>query len=68
MHVKGHIETLKVLLSHGASVNTSSDQSTPLIGGCLSGCADTVELLLRHGAQVDQEAGGFSALMVAIVL
>ena len=47
----GHTEIVKLLLEHGAAVNTqSNDGGTALHAAAFLGRAETVKLLLEHGA------------------
>ena len=49
----GRLEVMRLLLSYGASVNSSSvDGMTPLHDACLAGRAECVVLLLDNGADV----------------
>lgn len=47
----GHIDIVKLLVSHGAKVNsTTRTNSTPLRAACFDGHLDTVKYLVAHGA------------------
>ena len=50
---KGHIDVVRVLLDHGAKVNTIDKMKTPLNSACFGGHLDIMRLLLEHGADVD---------------
>ena len=63
----GHLEIVKLLLSHGADVNAqSSSGNTPLMYACASGHAEVVRSLLEAGANVeDHNENGHTPLMEA---
>ncbi len=49
-----NVEVVKLLVTHGASVNIPScRKSTPLMGAAFSGKLDIVKYLVKHGANVD---------------
>ena len=50
---KGHIDTARVLLNHGADVKSGGRRGSPLYSACSGGHVETVRLLLEHGASVD---------------
>jgi ankyrin repeat protein len=50
---KGHIDVVRVLLDHGANVNTTDKKDTPLISAYRGGHLEIMRLLLEHGADVD---------------
>ena len=50
---KGHIDVVRVLLDHGANVNTLYKNKTPLISAYDNGHLGMMRLLLEHGADVD---------------
>ncbi|WP_080571789.1 ankyrin repeat domain-containing protein [Orientia tsutsugamushi] len=51
---KGYIEIIKLLLSHGANINsTNSSGNTPLICSVIAEHIEIVKLLLSHGADVN---------------
>ena len=49
---EGHLETVGVLLDHGADINQPSagDQTTPLLSAIINGYFDLALELLKHGA------------------
>lgn len=47
----GHIDIVKLLVSHGAKVNsTTRTNSTPLRAACFDGHLEIVKYLVAHGA------------------
>ena len=50
---KGHIDVVRVLLDHGADVNTIDKKNTPLCLAYDGGHLEIMQLLLEHGADVD---------------
>ena len=50
---KGHIDVVRVLLDHGANVNTIDKKNTPLRSAFDGGHLEIMRLLLEHGADVD---------------
>jgi hypothetical protein len=62
---KGHCETMRVLLAHGASVDaTNSHGCTPLIETAYNGKHDAAVVLLDRGAQIDlPDNDGWSPLI-----
>ncbi|KAH9985686.1 hypothetical protein BJV77DRAFT_1152736 [Russula vinacea] len=50
---KGHIDVVRVLLDHGANVNTIDKKKTPLTSAYGGRHLEIVRLLLEHGADVD---------------
>ena len=50
---KGHIDVVRVLLDHGANVNTSDKKNTPLISAYHGRHLEIMRLLLGNGADVD---------------
>ena len=50
---KGHIDVVRVLLDHGANVNTIDKRNTPLRSAYVGGHLEIMRLLLEHGADVD---------------
>jgi ankyrin repeat protein len=50
---KGHVDVVRVLLDHGANVNTMDKKNTPLSSACRGGHLEIMGLLLEHGADVD---------------
>ena len=68
--IEGHIETVKLLLEHGAQVNIEDDiMGSPLHMAILIGAhTDAVKLLLDHGADVNiQDHEGWSPLHIASI-
>ena len=63
----GHLEIVKLLISHGADVNAqSSSGNTPLMYACASGHAEVVRALLEAEANVeDHNENGHTPLMEA---
>jgi ankyrin repeat protein len=52
--VKGHSNTVKVLVEHGAHVDTQTPQGwSPLSIACELGKIEIIEILVDHGARVD---------------
>ncbi|KAH9997014.1 ankyrin repeat-containing domain protein, partial [Russula vinacea] len=49
----GHIDVVRVLLDHGANVNTIDKKNTPLFEAFDGGHLEIMRLLLEHGADVD---------------
>ncbi len=57
----GHVETVWLLISHGANVNAVARhplQVTPLHAALFGRQSDTARLLIRHGAGVNARRGG----------
>jgi ankyrin repeat protein len=50
---KGHVDVVRVLLDHGANVNTIGKKKTPLSLAYDRGHLEIMRLLLEHGADVD---------------
>lgn len=68
---KGHLDVARLLLDHGADVNSKAGaiQSFPLVESCLQGHTDMARLLLSRGANVNATlAPGETTLMCAAVL
>ena len=65
--IKGHTAVTKLLLEHGAEVNSGTNYGfSPLDGACFTGHTETVQLLVDHGAKVNVEDGNnYSSLMIA---
>jgi|GEM_PF-2365874 len=65
--VRGHLDTVQVLLEHGADVNAQDNTgSTALILAACYGHADIVRALLDHGADPNvHKEGSTTALMYA---
>lgn len=63
----GHVDIIRLLISHGADVNAqSSTGNTPLMYACAGGHVDAVKELLNHGANVeDHNENGHTPLMEA---
>lgn len=63
----GHVEIVRLLISHGADVNAqSSSGNTPLMYACAGGHEDVVLVLLEAGANVeDHNENGHTPLMEA---
>ncbi|GAB0092386.1 Ankyrin repeat [Sergentomyia squamirostris] len=63
----GHVDIIKLLISHGADVNAqSSTGNTPLMYACAGGHVAAVRELLAHGANVeDHNENGHTPLMEA---
>jgi len=53
----GHIDAARVLLDHGADVNTNTFGETPLGSAYFGGHGDVIQLLLERGANPDVEYG-----------
>jgi len=64
---QGHLEIVKLLISHGADVNAQSAcGNSPLMYACSSGHEDIVKELLNAGARVeDNNENGHTPLMEA---
>lgn len=63
----GHVEIIKLLISHNADVNAqSSTGNTPLMYACAAGHVDAVKELLAAGANIeDHNENGHTPLMEA---
>ncbi|XP_019876786.1 protein fem-1 homolog CG6966 isoform X2 [Aethina tumida] len=63
----GHLEIVKLLITHGAKVNsTTRTNSTPLRAACFDGHLDIVKYLVAHGADVEvANRHGHTCLMIA---
>lgn len=63
----GHLEIVRLLISHNADVNAhSSTGNTPLMFACTGGHLEVVKELLGHGANVEeQNENGHTPLMEA---
>lgn len=63
----GHIDIVKLLIQHGAKVNsTTRTNSTPLRAACFDGHLSIVEYLVRHGADIEvANRHGHTCLMIA---
>lgn len=63
----GHVDIIRLLISHGADVNAqSSTGNTPLMYACAGGHVAAVKELLTHGANVeDHNENGHTPLMEA---
>lgn len=63
----GHLDIVKLLLSHNADVNAHcATGNTPLMFACAGGQVDVVKVLLKHGANVEeQNENGHTPLMEA---
>ncbi|CAH0552652.1 unnamed protein product [Brassicogethes aeneus] len=63
----GHLEIVKLLISHGAKVNTTTrTNSTPLRAACFDGHLDIVKYLVQHGADIEvANRHGHTCLMIA---
>lgn len=54
-----NLETVRMLLGHGADVDRRNDRGqTPLGGVAFKGYEEIVALLLEHGADIDADNGG----------
>jgi ankyrin repeat protein len=64
---KGHIDIVRELLNHGASVNIADEYGyTPLYAAAEEGHVEVVRVLLNHGASVNiTDKNGFSPLYAA---
>lgn len=60
-----HLETAKLLIEHGANVNASSFEGTPLYLAVSKGNLDMVKFLLENGADVNMLHRFRSVLIVA---
>lgn len=50
----GHMDIVKLLISHGAEVNTiTRTNSTPLRAACFDGHLEIVKYLVQHGADIE---------------
>lgn len=50
----GHLDIVKLLITHGAKVNTTTrTNSTPLRAACFDGHLEIVKYLVQHGADVE---------------
>ncbi|KAH1026419.1 hypothetical protein HUJ05_000091 [Dendroctonus ponderosae] len=63
----GHMEIVKLLISHGAEVNTiTRTNSTPLRAACFDGHLEIVKYLVQHGADIEvANKHGHTCLMIA---
>lgn len=63
----GHVEIIKLLLTHSADVNAqSSTGNTPLMYACAAGHVESVKTLLEAGAAIeDHNENGHTPLMEA---
>lgn len=63
----GHVEIIKLLISHSADVNAqSSTGNTPLMYACAAGHVEAVKELLAAGAAIeDHNENGHTPLMEA---
>ncbi|CAH1109897.1 unnamed protein product [Psylliodes chrysocephalus] len=63
----GHLDIVKLLISHGAKVNTTTrTNSTPLRAACFDGHLDIVKYLVQHGADIEvANRHGHTCLMIA---
>jgi ankyrin repeat protein len=56
---KGHLEVVRVLLDHGADVNTPAAYAgSALFAACCNGHVEVVRILLEHGAAPNQAGVG----------
>lgn len=63
----GELETMKVLLAHGADVNAADQYGqTALVYTASLGDAAGVEFLLHHGANIHDTAGETTVIMAAL--
>lgn len=63
----GHINIVKLLVRHGANVNsTTKTNSTPLRAACFDGHFEIVKYLVAHGADVEvANRHGHTCLMIS---
>ncbi|KAF7273235.1 protein fem-1 homolog CG6966 isoform X2 [Rhynchophorus ferrugineus] len=63
----GHFNIVKLLVSHGAKVNTTTrTNSTPLRAACFDGHMEIVRYLIQHGADIEiANKHGHTCLMIA---
>ncbi|CAG9856978.1 unnamed protein product [Phyllotreta striolata] len=63
----GHLAIVKLLILHGAKVNTTTrTNSTPLRAACFDGHLDIVQYLVQHGADIEvANRHGHTCLMIA---
>ncbi|KAJ8944916.1 hypothetical protein NQ318_012725 [Aromia moschata] len=63
----GHLDIVKLLISHGAKVNTTTrTNSTPLRAACFDGHLEIVKYLVQHGADIEvANRHGHTCLMIA---
>ncbi|XP_050306187.1 protein fem-1 homolog CG6966 isoform X2 [Anthonomus grandis grandis] len=63
----GHVDIVKLLVSHGAKVNTTTrTNSTPLRAACFDGHLEIVKYLVQHGADIEiANKHGHTCLMIA---
>jgi ankyrin repeat protein len=59
----GHLDAVRLLLTHGAHVNTTNDRKTPLSSAYNGRHLDVMRLLLEHGAHVDVYYSGNGLLL-----
>ncbi len=62
--LRGHIECVKLLITHGASVNYEDEEGhTALINSAYHGQTEILQMLLDNGANIEQTAkGGITAI------
>lgn len=63
----GHINIVKLLVRHGANVNsTTKTNSTPLRAACFDGHFEIVKYLVAHGADIEvANRHGHTCLMIS---
>ena len=57
-----HLDTVKTLVQHGATINYENPNSSPLIRACENQDYEIVEFLLQNGANPNQSTNFFSPL------
>ena len=64
---KNNIDVVRIVLDHGATMQSTSSGTTPLTEACSYGHMDMIELLVENGADVnpDFDVFGFNPIVRA---
>ena len=65
--LRGHYDTVKLLLKAGANANAQTGSGTPIYAAVKSGSLDLVRLLVECGADYRGIRGGYSPLFIACI-